>query len=154
MKFLVPNYSCLQNPWLRGSRPQIPVLSVLNWICWTPPAPRKKFLCTPLESANFPESRDTEKLQLGLIGTDRTSKETCSCLDRLAVGQLKALGLSKAIGCLSRWASEGWRGKWGSELEGGCRTSGGKPYRGRSIGDQERAPYIGVSQRNFLWFAH
>ena len=40
MKFLVPNYSCLQNPWLRGYRPQIPVLSVLNWICWTHP---KKF---------------------------------------------------------------------------------------------------------------
>jgi len=36
MKFLVPNYSCLQNPWLRDYRPQIPVLSVLNWICWTP----------------------------------------------------------------------------------------------------------------------
>ena len=29
MKFLVPSYSCLQNPWLRGYRPQIPVLSVL-----------------------------------------------------------------------------------------------------------------------------
>jgi len=37
MKFLVPNYSCLQNPWLGGYRPQIPVLPVLNWICWTPP---------------------------------------------------------------------------------------------------------------------
>ena len=36
MKFLVPNYSCLQNPWLGGYRPQIPVLYVLNWICWTP----------------------------------------------------------------------------------------------------------------------
>ena len=36
MKFLVPNYSCLQNPWLVGYRPEIPVLSVLNWICWTP----------------------------------------------------------------------------------------------------------------------
>ena len=35
MKFLVPNYSCLQNPWLGGYRPQISVLSVLNWICWT-----------------------------------------------------------------------------------------------------------------------
>ena len=40
MKFLVPNYSCLQNPWLGGYSPQIPVLSVLNWICWTPP-PKK-----------------------------------------------------------------------------------------------------------------
>ena len=29
MKFLVPNYSRLQNPWLGGYRPQIPVLSVL-----------------------------------------------------------------------------------------------------------------------------
>ena len=37
IKFLVPNYSCLQNPWLGGYSPQIPVLSVLNWICWTPP---------------------------------------------------------------------------------------------------------------------
>ena len=29
MKFLVPNYSCLQNPSIGGYRPQIPVLSVL-----------------------------------------------------------------------------------------------------------------------------
>ena len=29
MKFLVPNYSCLQNPSLGGYRPQIPVLSAL-----------------------------------------------------------------------------------------------------------------------------
>jgi hypothetical protein len=29
MKIIVRNYSCLQNPWLGGHRPQIPVLSVL-----------------------------------------------------------------------------------------------------------------------------
>jgi hypothetical protein len=29
MKFLVPNYSCLQNPCLGGYRPQIPLLSFL-----------------------------------------------------------------------------------------------------------------------------
>ena len=29
MKFLVPNYSCLQNPWVGGYRPQIPVFPVL-----------------------------------------------------------------------------------------------------------------------------
>ena len=29
MKCLVPNYSCLQNPWLGGYRPQVPVLSAL-----------------------------------------------------------------------------------------------------------------------------
>ena len=53
MKFLVPNYSCLQNPWLGGYRPQIPILSVLNWICWTSPPPqkKKKFLGMPLTSA-------------------------------------------------------------------------------------------------------
>ena len=28
-KFIVPNYSCLHNPWLGSYRPQIPVLSVL-----------------------------------------------------------------------------------------------------------------------------
>jgi hypothetical protein len=37
IKLLVPNYSCLQNPWLGGYYPQIPVPSVLNRICWTPP---------------------------------------------------------------------------------------------------------------------
>jgi len=43
MKFLVPNYSCLQNPWLGGYRPQIPVLSVfcpqLNLL--NPPPPEQ-----------------------------------------------------------------------------------------------------------------
>ena len=29
MKFLVPNYSCFQNPRIGGYRPQIPVLYVL-----------------------------------------------------------------------------------------------------------------------------
>jgi hypothetical protein len=41
MKFVVPNYSCLQNPWLGGHCPQTPILSVLNWICWTPPQKKK-----------------------------------------------------------------------------------------------------------------
>jgi len=43
MKFPVPSYSCLQNLWLGVYCPQIPVLSVLNWICWTtPPTPPNK----------------------------------------------------------------------------------------------------------------
>jgi len=50
MKFLVPNYSCLQNPWLGGYRPQIPVLlcplSSTKFV-ETPP-PRTKFLGTSL----------------------------------------------------------------------------------------------------------
>jgi len=42
MKSLGPNYSCLPNPWLVCCRHQIPVLSVLNGICWatsSPPPP-------------------------------------------------------------------------------------------------------------------
>ena len=57
-KFLVPNYSCLQNPWLGGYAPRSPfsLFSVLNWICWTPP-PKKNpgyatdFLC---RTSSFP----------------------------------------------------------------------------------------------------
>ena len=53
MKFLVPNYSYLQNPWLRGYRPQIPVLSVLCPQMNLLNPPRKKFLGTPLVRVNF-----------------------------------------------------------------------------------------------------
>jgi len=48
MKSLVPNYSCLQNPWLGGYRPQIPVLSVLCPQLNLLNPPGKKFLGTPL----------------------------------------------------------------------------------------------------------
>ena len=51
MKFLVPNYSCLQNPWLGGYRPQIPVLCPLpstKFVEPPAPPPRTKFLGTPL----------------------------------------------------------------------------------------------------------
>jgi hypothetical protein len=52
MKFLVPNYSCLQNPWLGGYRPQIPVLAVLcpHLNLLNPPPPRTIFLGTPLQT--------------------------------------------------------------------------------------------------------
>ena len=45
MKFLVSNYSCLQNPCLGGYHPQIPILSVLNWICWTPSPEQNSWVC-------------------------------------------------------------------------------------------------------------
>ena len=54
MKFLVPNYSCLQNPRRGGYRPQIPVLSVLcPQLNLLNPTPRKKFLGTPLDWVTF-----------------------------------------------------------------------------------------------------
>ena len=62
--FFVPNYSGLQNPWLGGYRPQIPILSVPNWICWTPP--RKKFLGTPLNNRSLKVSSTHFVLNLNL----------------------------------------------------------------------------------------
>jgi len=45
MRFLVPNYSCLQNPWLGGYRPRSPFsLSSTEFV----EPPRTKFLGTPL----------------------------------------------------------------------------------------------------------
>ena len=62
MKFLVSNYSCLQNPWLKGYRPRSPfsLSSVLNWIWGTPPPPprRTKFLGTPLDWIDLSQDRD------------------------------------------------------------------------------------------------
>ena len=49
LKFLVSNYSCLQNPRLGGYRPQIPVLSVLcPQLNLLNPPPRTKFEGSPL----------------------------------------------------------------------------------------------------------
>ena len=54
MKFLVPNYSYLQNPLLGGYCPQIPVLFVLcsELYLLNPSPPRTKFLGTPLPLAD------------------------------------------------------------------------------------------------------
>ena len=54
MKFLVPNYSCLQNPRLEGYRPQIPVLSVLCPQLNLLNPPPKIFLGTPLSGIITP----------------------------------------------------------------------------------------------------
>ena len=53
MKFLVPNYSCLQNPRLGGYRPQIPVLSVLCPQLHLLNPPQTKFLGTPLTANKY-----------------------------------------------------------------------------------------------------
>ena len=88
MKFLVPNYSCLQNPWLGGYHPQIPVLSVLNWICWPPPleknswvrhwskskhnqlehTDRKKPCCRPIGLQGNENADETDRNKLPCIG--------------------------------------------------------------------------------------
>ena len=81
MKFLLPNYSCLQNPWLGGYCPQIPVLSVLcPQLNLLNPPPQKKiswlrhcFLWLLLSSSQSvllnstpPTSRRSRKLRVCL----------------------------------------------------------------------------------------
>ena len=65
MKFLVRNYSCLQNPWLGGYCPQIPFLSVL---CPQPnllkPPPRTKFLGMPLIVIKIHETNKLERISV------------------------------------------------------------------------------------------
>ena len=46
--FLYQITSAFRTPDEGATGLQIPILSVLNWICWTPPPRRKKFLGTPL----------------------------------------------------------------------------------------------------------
>ena len=58
MKFLVPNYSCLQKPWLGATAPRSPfsLSSVLNWICRTPsPRPPNKIPGYATEVTHPPE---------------------------------------------------------------------------------------------------
>jgi hypothetical protein len=65
----IPNYSCFQNPWLGGHCPQIPVLCVLSWICWTP-SPQTKFLvrhCCQSVQRNVFETQQINWIQSGLL---------------------------------------------------------------------------------------
>jgi len=52
MKFLVQNYSCLQNPWLGGYRPQIPVLSSTKFV--EPPLNKIPGYATAADNLNNP----------------------------------------------------------------------------------------------------
>ena len=70
MKFLVPNYSCLQSPWQGGYRPQIPVLSVLcpqlNLLKPSPP---------PNKIPGYATAKDSCTTWRWLL----SRAETCSC---------------------------------------------------------------------------
>ena len=57
MKFLVPNYSCLQNPWLGNYRPQIPVPSLSSTEFVEPPPEQNSWVrhwlsCTEWAKSN------------------------------------------------------------------------------------------------------
>jgi hypothetical protein len=85
-KFLVPNYSCLQNSWLGATAPRSPfsLSSVLNWICWTPhtkkipglnPPFRKEFLGTPLFQAKLCRRAKTHFSVQNIFSENRTVYE-------------------------------------------------------------------------------
>ena len=77
MKFIVPNYSCLQNPWLAGYRPQNPVLSVLcPQLNLLNPPPRTKFLGTPLYG-RLPSDGGYRKLEMGRYNTGTCDSRGC-----------------------------------------------------------------------------
>jgi len=57
MKFFVPNYCCLQNPWLGRCRPPPPdprSLCLSSTEFGEHPPPQTKFLCAPLSSMQSP----------------------------------------------------------------------------------------------------
>ena len=64
MKFLVPNYGCLQNPWLVGYRLPDPLsLSPLSSTEFVePPSARTKFLDTPLALKTWPATKPRDLL--------------------------------------------------------------------------------------------
>jgi hypothetical protein len=63
MKFIVPNYSCLQNPRLGGYLPQIPVLSVLcPQLNLLNPPPRTQFLGMPLCTVGLFSDQPTSEM--------------------------------------------------------------------------------------------
>ena len=76
MKLIVQNYSCLQNPWLGGYRPQIPVLSILSSTESVEPPPnpsRTKFLDTPLVYSGTSLLTSVESIKILLEWHQRVS---------------------------------------------------------------------------------
>jgi len=81
MKFLVPNYSCLQNPWLGATAPRTPfsLSYVFNLICWTPPPPNK----TPGYATDI--YNDTKYNQKNLKEYDKRNRHISSKLHMINI---------------------------------------------------------------------
>jgi len=84
MKFLVPNYSCLQNPWLggRGLPPLDPrsLSSVPNLICWTPSEQNswvRHWLRTGFTVGQFLRKQRKAQGFLGQLSDHRVKKRAC-----------------------------------------------------------------------------
>ena len=72
MKFLVPNYSCLQNPWLGGYRPRSPF--ALSSTVFVEPSPPNKIPGYATDM-HHPISKSKEKVNKGWINTDSRSPQ-------------------------------------------------------------------------------
>ena len=99
MKFLVRKYSCLQNLWIGGYRPQIPIHSVLNCICWTP---RTKFLGTTLPLSDHYKILELQNYHIYSV----TNMSNYPCLCAWHLGKRESWGIDLVIfsfGSSKRW---------------------------------------------------
>ena len=89
MKFLAPNYSCLQKPWLEGYRRQIPfcLSSVLNCICWTSPEKIPGY-ATGLKQCAHQDTYQILHVQLASGQLLSTDKQKCKQASR---GRLRTI---------------------------------------------------------------
>ena len=106
MKFLVPNYSCLQNPWLGGYRPKIPVLSVL---------------CPQLNLLNLPPPEQNSWVRHCVIENLNFLSRSCSS-DRHVVLSLKLFGGR----LLLKYGGTRWR--TGEKVKGKLANGVGSQY--------------------------
>jgi hypothetical protein len=115
MKFLVRNYSYLQNLWLGGYCPQIPVLSVLcpQLNLLNPPFPRTKFLGTPLPVRAFnwtPNSATPHIMQYNTVygmleyALEMTNSQACSNRELIYYMQYEVPVFSfPGVSVVSKW---------------------------------------------------
>ena len=99
MKFLVQNYSWLQNPWLGGYGPQIPILSVLCPQLNLLNPPPKKFLGMPLTTTTTTPTQSLSKYM------------QCQCFWKLKKAHNKVfkelLTIQPSYRCLNEMPPEG-----------------------------------------------
>ena len=87
MKFLVPNCSCLQIPWLGSYRPQISVLSVLCPQLNLLNSSRTKFLGTPLLTMYLIHILEPQNpASLSMLFNDAINLRLCSAFDGWMLG--------------------------------------------------------------------
>ena len=172
MKFLVPNYGCLQSPWIWDCRPQIPFLSVLPPQLNLLTPSRTKFLGTPLviqeEKLNVTACRclfwslevcvrilevDVDLTPCSLVDTLTLLRENrCVCLLWFSFvlrvdDNSRALHPRGKAGARVQLKCDGTRWRTGGEVKGKLANG---------VGSQYPSHYLGTwcIQHYYRWCAH